>query len=103
MTSFATFSIVTTAVPVATKGIFNGYKVTSVIHSGRKISLDKNHYYYIPNTNQFVSFRGSKAKPLTINKNNKYSLIEKFSDRPGHWSFHVDAEVLHLSAREFLG
>lgn len=101
MTSFATFSITTTEVPVVNKGILNGYKVTSVLHSGRKISLDKNAYYYIPHTNQFVTFRGSRAKPLTISALNKYSMIEKYTDRRGHWNFQVDAEILHLSAKDF--
>ncbi len=101
MNTFASFSLATTAVPVAGAGIFNGYKVLSVIHSGRRISLADNHYYYVPFTNQFVSFRGSKAKVLTINKQNKYQLIEKFKDRPGHWAFQVDAEVLHFAAKAF--
>lgn len=103
MTTFASFSMGTVAVPIAGSGIYNGYKVLSVIHSGRRISLDKNSYYYIPFLNQFVSFRGSKAKILTINKQNKYQLIEKFKDRPGHWAFQVDAEPLHTTAKTFFG
>lgn len=101
MTTFASFSITTVSVPVAGSGIYNGYKMLSVIHSGRRISLAKNHYYYVPFLNRFVTFRGSKAKPLTINKQNKYQLIEKFPDRVGHWAFQVDAEVLHTTAKEF--
>lgn len=101
--SFASFSMGTSSVPVAGSGIFNGYKVLSVIHSGRRISLEKNHYFYVPYLNQFVTFRGSKAKILMINKQNKYQFIEKFKDRPGHWSFQVDALVLHEAAKTFFG
>jgi len=101
--SFASFSMGTVAVPVGGAGIYNGYKVLSVIHSGRRISLDRNSYYYIPYLNQFVTFRGSKAKILMINKMNKYQMIEKFKDRPGHWAFQVDAEVLHQAAKVFFG
>jgi hypothetical protein len=95
--SFSTDPI---AIPVEAAGRYNGYKVTAIIHSGRKISLSKNNYFYIPYLNKFVTFRGSRGKVLTINSQNKYNMIEKFNDRAGHNPFHPDANLLHTEAMD---
>jgi hypothetical protein len=98
MSNFITFSTNTTAVPVEAGGILNGYKLNSILHSGRKISLAQNAYYYIPYTNTIVSFRGSKAKAMVRSDDGKYSFIEKFTDRKGHWTFKVDSAMVHEAA-----
>lgn len=98
MADFITFSTNATAVPVECSGILNGYKLNSILHSGRKISLSQNAYYYIPYTNTIVSFRGSKAKPMIRSDDGKYSFIEKFTDRKGHWTFKVDSAMVHAAA-----
>ena len=59
--NFVNFSIVTTAVPVAALGIVNGYKLTSILHGGRKISLEQNNYYYIPHSKSIVAFQIGRA------------------------------------------
>ena len=101
--NFVNFSIVTTAVPVANLGIVNGYKLTSILHGGRKISLEQNNYYYIPHSKSIVAFRGSKAKVLVRSDEGKYNFIEKFKDRKGHWAFKVDASMVHQAACSVFG
>jgi hypothetical protein len=98
--TFATFSLAVTPVPVP-GGTINGYQVMSVIHSGRKVPLSRGHYYYIPYTNTLVAYRGSRAKPMKLDRNGKYKLREKFADRLGAWSFAVDATPFHESAIGF--
>lgn len=95
MSNFITFSTATASVPMKDGGTLNGYKLNSVLHSGRKISLSLNTYYYIPFTNQVVTWKGSKAKPLTRTKDGKYSFIEKYADRQGQWPFKVDSAMVH--------
>lgn len=96
--NFVTFAVSPTAIPVSTVGILNGYKLNSILHSGRKISLSQNSYYYIPFNNTIVTFRGSKAKPLVRSEDGKYGFIEKFTDRKGHWNFKVDSDMVHAAA-----
>ena len=93
--SFVSFATTSTSVPVAGSGIFNGYKVTAILHGGRKIGLSKNTYYYIPFLNRLVTYRGSKAKVM-LATDGKYNFIEKFADRQGHWAFKVDAHMFHV-------
>ena len=86
--SFVTFSPISTSVPVSGKGIYNGWKVNSIMHGGRKINLSTGNYYYVPYLKSFVSYRGSKAVPLTVTKD-KITFNEKLLPR-GHWAFKVD-------------
>lgn len=92
--SFVSFATSPTSIPVSDSGIFNGYKVSAILHGGRKIDLSRNTYYYIPFLNRLVTYRGSKAKFLTAT-DGKYNFIEKFDDRPGHWAFKIDSQMFH--------
>lgn len=95
--SFVNFAATSTSVPVAGAGIYNGYKVTSILHGGRNISLSRNKYYYIPFLNRLVSYRGSKAKVM-VATGGKYNFIEKFATQQGHWAFKVDSHMFHVDS-----
>lgn len=98
--SFVSFASTPTAVNVEGRGILNGYKITAVLHSGRKIGLSRNSYYYIPFTNQVVSYRGSMGRPMRISPDNKYNFQEKLDPR-GVVPFKVDASALHEAATNY--
>jgi hypothetical protein len=98
--SFVSLAVNPTAVNVEGRGILNGYKVTAVLHSGRKISLSKNSYYYIPFTNQLVSYRGSMGRQMLISHDGKYNFQEKLEPR-GVVPFKVDAQCFHEAAMNF--
>lgn len=93
---------VTTPVNISGVGVLNGYKLKSVLHGGRVVSLTKNDYYYIPKTRQLVSYRGTKAKVMTINEYGKYNFQEKLAVR-GVVPFKVDAAELHSAAFGMFG
>lgn len=95
--NYATFSSNLTNVNVARVGVLNGYKVTSVLHGGRKIDLSKNSYYYIPVNRQLVSYRGTRAKVMAISADGKFNFQEKLSPR-GVIPFKVSAADLHAAA-----
>ncbi len=99
---YVVFSPMTTAVNVEAKGVLNGYKVQSVLHKGRVVSFTKNDYYYIPKTRQIVSYRGARAKVMTVNDQGKYNFQEKLIPR-GVVSLKVDAGELHSSAFRMFG
>jgi hypothetical protein len=98
--SFVTFAVTPTSVNVEGRGILNGYKINSVLHSGRKISLSRNSYYYIPYANLVVSYRGSMGRPMLISPDGKYNFQEKLEPR-GVVPFKVDASTLHESATNY--
>lgn len=99
---YIVFSPMTTAVNVEAKGVLNGYKIQSVLHKGRAISMAKNDYYYIPKTRQVVSYRGAKAKVMVVNDQGKYNFQEKLMPR-GVVSLKVDSSELHSSASRMFG
>ena len=98
--NYANFSISSTNVNVARVGVLNGYKVTSILHGGRKVDLSKNSYYYIPFTRELVSYRGTRAKAMTISPDGKFNFQEKLNPR-GVIPFKVSAADLHAAAFAF--
>jgi hypothetical protein len=75
-------------------GIVNGFKLKSVLHGGRRISLADNTYFYVPSVNRVVTYKASKAKELVVT-NGKFNFAEKFGDRKGQWSFKPDAATIY--------
>jgi hypothetical protein len=100
--NFVSFAISPTDVNVQGRGMMNGYKINAVLHSGRKISLSKNSYYYIPFSNQIVSYRGSIGRPMVISPDGKYGFQEKLEPR-GVVPFKVDATSFHDAATTYFG
>jgi hypothetical protein len=99
--SFVTFSTVSVSIPVKGKGIYTGWKMTSIMHSGRKINLSNSNYYYIPFINSFVSYRGTKAVILKTT-DERFNFTEKLMPR-GTWAFKVDCYFLLQEARNIFG
>ena len=95
--TYVTFTQNPVSVNVSLRGIMIGFKLVSVLHSGRVISLAKNNYYYIPKTREVVSYRGAKARVMTINDTGKFNFQEKLYPR-GVVPFKVDAAELYSSA-----
>ncbi len=95
--SYVKFVMNPVEVNVALRGVMVGFKIASVLHSGRKISLALNHYYYIPKTREVVSYRGAKAKVMKITNDGKFSFQEKLEPR-GVIPFKVDAGDLFSTA-----
>jgi archaellum component FlaF (FlaF/FlaG flagellin family) len=95
--SYVTFSAVATSVNVQYRGVLLGYKINSVLHGGRVISLAKNNYYYIPHSREVVSYRGTKARTMVISDDGKYNFQEKLMPR-GVVAFKVDAHQIHADA-----
>jgi hypothetical protein len=100
--SYATFSHVATPVNLENVGVVNGYKLNSVLHSGRKVPLTRNDYYYIPRHHLVVSYRGTKARPMTPDVNGKYNFQEKLPVR-GVVPFKADVHSLHMAAELMFG
>jgi hypothetical protein len=98
---YACFSPMATPVNLQNVGVLNGYKITSVLHSGRRVSLAKNDYFYIPQKKLVVSYRGTKAKVMTRSPEGKYNFQEKLEPR-GVVPFKVDCESLHRAAESCL-
>lgn len=108
MKDYVTFSDFPTPVNLAgilgKFGVVNGYKLKSVLHGGRRIGLGMNTYFYVPSIHRVVTYRGSKAKELVIDKDGKFNFVEKFDDRKGHWSFKPDASTIYdIAHRTFRG
>lgn len=101
MKDYVTFSDVPTPVNLSgiegRFGVVNGYKLNSVLHGGRRISLKRNTYFYVPSVNMIVTYKGSKAKELVV-ADGKFNFVEKFDDRKGHWSFKPDAATIYAVA-----
>jgi hypothetical protein len=77
-------------------GTFNGYKLKSIVHGGRVISLAKNNYYYIPHTNRVVTYKGTRAKEMIPSKG-CYNFQEKLEPK-GNWPFKPNVSDLHQEA-----
>lgn len=103
MKNYVTFSDFPTPVNLAgtcgVYGVVNGYKLKTVLHSGVRIQLGLNSYFYLPSVNRIVTYRGSKAKELVI-VDGKFNFIQKFTDRKGHWAFKPDAGTIYALANE---
>ena len=82
-------------------GVVNGYKIKSVLHGGRRISLAGNTYFYVPRVNLVVTYKANKAKELVISEG-KFNFQEKLLPR-GHWSFKADASTIFALANEIFG
>lgn len=96
------FSHTATSVNVQYAGVLLGYKINSVLHSGRNISLARNNYYYIPHLRTVVSYRGTKAYTMVISDDGKYNFQEKLMPR-GVVAFKVDAYQIHADAFDVFG
>ena len=94
---FATFEQTPTSVNLFGVGVLNGYKLTTVLYGGRRVSLKRNNYFYVPHTNEVVTYKANVAMPTTINPQNKYNFQEKLEPR-GVVPFKVCAHELHLAA-----
>lgn len=99
--NYISFYGVSTDIPVKQRGIYNGWKVMSILHDGRRISLANSNYYYIPYMKALVSYRGSSAKCLTVS-NGKFNFSEKLLPK-GQWNFKVDAFLFLEDAKSQLG
>lgn len=99
MKDYVTFSDVATPVNLAGLkgkfGVVNGYKLNSVLHGGRRISLKRNTYFFIPSVGLVVTYKASFAKELHVNKDGKFNFRELFDDRKGSWHFHPDAGTIY--------
>lgn len=102
MKDFVTFSDFPTPVNLAGLGgkfgVVNGYKLKSILHGGRRISLGKNTYFYLPSINRIVTYKASSARELIPNKDGKLNFRELFDDRKGSWHFHPDASTIYQIA-----
>lgn len=84
-------------------GSTNGYKLTSVLHGGRVISLKTNDYFYIPLIHRVVSHKASKSTEMTVSKG-MFNFREKYTDRRGAWQFKADARTIYdIAFRTFKG
>ena len=99
--SYVNFAMNPVPVNVFIRGIMIGFKIQSVLHSGRTVSLAKNDYYYIPHTREVVSYRGAKARVMAINAG-KFNFQEKLNPR-GVVPFKVDAPDLFAAAYAAFG
>jgi hypothetical protein len=99
--SFITFSTVATDIPVKDKGIYVGWKLTTVMHGGRKINVSDRNYYYIPYNSSLVSYRGTKATILKTT-DGYFNLTEKLLPR-GSWHFKVDCFYFLDQSKRILG
>ena len=100
--SYATFSTIATPVNLENIGVVNGYKINSILHSGRKVPLTRNDYYYIPKYCLVVSYRGTKARAMTPDNKGKFNFQEKLPVR-GVVPFKADVHSLYLSADAMFG
>ena len=99
--SFITYSTVSTDIPVKDKGVYVGRKLTSIMHSGRKINVSNRNYYYVPFTNSLVSYRGTKATVLKTT-DGYFNFTEKLLPR-GAWHFKVDCFFFLEQSKTILG
>lgn len=95
--NYVSFADVPTPIKMAgVTGTMNGYKLLSIVHSGRVISLRKNTYYYIPHTNKLVSYKGTRGRELVAN-NGLYNFQEKLEPK-GNWPFKANVSDIHQEA-----
>ncbi len=98
---YAHFATQSTPINLRHVGVVNGYKINEVIHSGRRVCLRAGAYYYIPQKNLVVSYRGAKATPMLVNAQSAYNMQERkdgFSRK-----VNVDRRSLLIAAAEVFG
>lgn len=84
-------------------GTANGYKLTSVLHGGRVISLKPMNYFYIPLIHKVVSHKATKSTEMTVSKG-MFNFQEKYTDRRGAWQFKACAATIYdIAYRTFKG
>jgi hypothetical protein len=99
MNDYVTFSALVTKVNIGgLGGVFgsvNGYKLSSILHGGRRIWLADNNYYYLPSLHKVVSYKATPVRKEMVVTDGKFNFAEKFGDRKGQWNFKVDAATIY--------